>query len=119
VEVEIDIIPSSINPRSHGKIPVAVLTNETFDATMVDPGTVFLGLYLAAPVHWALEDFDGDGDLDLVLQFRTQETGIQCGDTFAELMGETFFIPLLEEKRILIQIFTQTDTFRTVGCNRK
>ncbi len=33
---------------------------------------------------------DEDGDLDLVLHFRTQETGIACGETEADLTGETF-----------------------------
>jgi hypothetical protein len=32
---------------------------------------------------------DGDGDLDMVLHFKTQETGIQAGDTEACLIGET------------------------------
>ena len=33
---------------------------------------------------------DGDGDLDLVVHFRTQDTGIACGDTEVTLTGETF-----------------------------
>jgi len=30
------------------------------------------------------------GDLDLLLHFRVQETGIQCGDTEASLAAKTF-----------------------------
>ncbi len=33
---------------------------------------------------------DGDGDLDLVLHFETQQTGIEPGDDRAALTGQTF-----------------------------
>jgi len=91
-EVQIDIKPgsdpNSINPRSRGVIPVAILTTEDFDAATVDPETVvFAG---ASPKHYALEDVDGDGDYDLILHFKTQETDIQPGDTEACLIGQTY-----------------------------
>ncbi len=94
--VSIDIKPGSdlnpINPRSKGVIPVAILTTDTFDATTVDPESITFGPDGAAKAHpqGHLEDVDGDGDLDLLLHFRTQETGIQRGDTEASLWGETF-----------------------------
>jgi hypothetical protein len=93
--VSIDIKPGSdpnaINPRSRGVIPVAILTSDTFDAKTVDEETVAFGPDGAEIVHprGHVEDVDGDGDLDLLLHFRTQETGIQCGDTEASLCGET------------------------------
>ena len=34
------------------------------------------------------EDANADDHLDLVLYFGTQETGIECGDTVAQLTGE-------------------------------
>jgi len=90
--VDIDIKPgsdpNSINLKSKGIIPVAILTTDVFDATEVDPTTVlFAG---AAPIRWAVEDVDYDGDLDLVLHFKTQETGIAAGDAEATLTGELF-----------------------------
>ncbi len=67
---------------------MAILTTPAFDATSVDPTTVtFEG---AAPVQWALEDVDGDADTDMILHFRTQETGIEPGQAVACLQGMTF-----------------------------
>ena len=43
----------------------------------------------APAVKTAMEDVDGDGDMDMILHFRTQHTGIACGDTQATLTGET------------------------------
>lgn len=83
--------PNSINPSSQGVIPVAVLTTEEFDASTVDVQTVRFGPTgtEAAPVHSDLYDVDGDGDVDLILQFRTQDTGIACGDNQGLLTGAT------------------------------
>jgi hypothetical protein len=112
IAVKIDIKPGSfpnhINPKSHGVIPVAVLTTDTFDASTVDASTVFFGATgsEAAPVHSALKDVDGDGDIDLILHFRTQQTGIVCGDTSASLTGSAFSGQAIEG----------SDSIRTVGC---
>jgi len=47
------------------------VTTGSFDASTVDPVTVeFQG---ALPLRWAWEDYDGDGDIDMVLHFKTQE----------------------------------------------
>jgi hypothetical protein len=90
--VDIDIKPwsdpNSINLRSKGVVPVAVLTTASFDATTVDPSTVeFAG---AAPLRWSTHDVDGDGDLDLVFHFKTQELNLDGNSTDATLIGETF-----------------------------
>lgn len=93
VEITIDIkpgsFPNSINLKSKGVIPVAILTTEGFDASTVDPAAVRFGPDEASPVQWALEDVDNDGDIDMILHFKTQETGINPGDTEATLTGET------------------------------
>ena len=111
-KIEIDIkpggFPNSINPRSKGIIPVALLTTDTLDATTVDPLSVTFGPNEAVEAHGRghLEDVDSDGDLDLVLHFTTQSTGIQCGDTSASLVGGTFDG----------QPIRASDAIRTVGC---
>jgi len=93
IAVDIDIkpgsFPNSINLGNNGVIPVAVLTTDDFDATTVMPTTVGFGPWDASAVHWAVEDVDGDGDIDMIFHFKTQETGISEGDTEASLIGWT------------------------------
>lgn len=113
--VQIDIKPGGsanrVNPGSQGEIRVAVLTRDGFDAAAVDPATVRFGRTgtEAAPVHFALNDVDGDGNTDLVLRFRIQQTGISCGDTSASLTGRTFGG----------QAISGSDSIRTVGCRER
>ena len=96
IEVTIDIkpgsSPNSINPFSSGVLPVAILTTDVFDALQVDITTMVFGPDGAGIPHQQghVEDVDDDGDLDLIAFFRTQQTGIACGDTEATLGGETF-----------------------------
>jgi probable HAF family extracellular repeat protein len=100
--------PASINPKSNGKIPVAILTTDTFDATTVNAATVRFGAVgtEAVPVQVAVEDVNGDGRPDLLLTFNTPATGITCGATSASLTGET-------QSR---QAIEGTDAIQTVGC---
>jgi hypothetical protein len=97
--------PNSINLKSQGVIPVAVMTTSVadgdlwdFDATTVDRSTVAFGPGGATPAHdpdnekmpaLHLQDVDGDGDTDLVLHFENQAAGLQAGDVQACLTGAT------------------------------
>ena len=77
-------MPASINLGSRGVIAVAIFTTEDFDASQVDASTVlFAG---AGVVHGALEDVDGDGDLDMILHFRVQETNL--ADVYAQVLAD-------------------------------
>jgi hypothetical protein len=80
-----------INLNSQGVVPVAILSTSTFDATKVNPLTVRFGRtgIEASPVHSSLQDVNGDGLLDMVLQFKVQNTGLQPGDGQATVMGRT------------------------------
>jgi hypothetical protein len=109
--VEIDIkpgtAPNTINPSSRGVIEVAILTTVDFDAWDVDPSTVAFGPGAAALYGFAhAEDVDFDGDIDMTLRFRTQDTGLACGDTSATLTGETN----------AAEPFEASDSVVTVGC---
>ena len=96
IEVAIDIKPGSdpntINTKSKGLVPVAIMSTLNFDATTVDPDSVTFGPGATTPVNAAahLEDVDGDSDLDLVLHFKTQDAGLALGDSEACLDGTTF-----------------------------
>lgn len=94
IPVQIDIkpggSPNAVNPNNQGVVPVAILSSSSFDATQVDPITVRFGRAAAAPVDGGhVEDVNGDGIPDLVLQFSTPATGIVCGDTSETLTGKT------------------------------
>jgi hypothetical protein len=97
-----DVINTVITSAS-----LAILGSIDFDATQVDFSTVTFGRDGASPVHDGhVEDVNVDGFMDMEFHFKTQETGIVCGDTEVILMGETF---------CGIQ-FTGTDTVKTVEC---
>jgi hypothetical protein len=116
-EVAVDIKPNNdqnpINPRANGVVSVAILTTTTlhgdlvdFNAWDVDPATVAFGPNGAQPINGQSQDVDQDGDLDMLLKFRIQDTGILCGDTEANLEGYT-----LDGR-----FFAGNDAIRTVGC---
>jgi hypothetical protein len=100
ITVVIDIKPgdsrNSINLRSAGVVPVAILSSPGFDATTVNPGSIRLqragvkvggqsGRYLC---H--MEDVNGDGLLDLVCQVRTDQLDLEFGDWTCVLVAETY-----------------------------
>jgi uncharacterized secreted protein with C-terminal beta-propeller domain len=95
-QVSIDIKPgsdpNSINPASGGVVPVAVLGSDSFDVLDVDGTTLAFGPHGAALAHRNgphFEDVNGDGLLDLLAHFRTEETGIVFGTLVACVEGAT------------------------------
>jgi len=90
----IDIKPwnrhNVINPDSHGIIEVAIIDDGTFDLHAIDFSQVYFGPGMAQPIRWRYMDVHYHGHhhhhhKDLVLYFRMEDTGIQHGDTSAEL----------------------------------
>ena len=110
MEIAVDINPGKdpniINLKSGGFIPVAVLTKDGFDALQVDPDTAKFGPGHAVTARYRVNDVDRDGDEDLLLYFRVQQTGIACSDTQATLTSE-----LYDETPI-----TGTDSVQTKNC---
>lgn len=92
IDIKPGASPNDINAAGKQKVPVAVMTTNTFDATQVDWETVSFGPNGAIEVHGRahIEDVDEDGGMDMVLHFDTQEAGVACSDTEATLTGETF-----------------------------
>jgi hypothetical protein len=85
--------PNSINPKSRGKIPVAILSTEDWDSlSRIDLNSLTFGRTgdegSLAFCHGA-EDVNNDGLQDLVCHFYTQEAGFQCLDAMGILRGKT------------------------------
>jgi hypothetical protein len=112
--VDIDIKPGSdenpVNLGSKGVLPVCVFSSEEFDATSIDPATCDLagaGVAVAGGGYMnQVEDMDGDGLLDMLLQFETADLDAgQIVDDTAVLVGST----------LDGQAFLGTDQIRLVG----
>lgn len=96
IRVGIDIkpgsYPNSINLGSNGVVPVAILGSADFDASEVDPFSVTLAgavvrLKGKSGSAGSLEDANGDGFLDLVVQVYTDELALTTGSAEAVLMA--------------------------------
>jgi cell wall-associated NlpC family hydrolase len=96
IPVAIDIkpgsYPPSINLKSKGVVPVAILGSATFDVQQIDPATVKLANAAVAlkgngqPMA-SYEDVNGDGIIDLVVHVPTQALQLTPADVRANLIG--------------------------------
>ena len=109
IPVDVDIKPgsdpNSINTKSMGLVPVAILGSATFDVTEVYASTLAFGPNGAAPAHdlsdpdtYAdhLQDANFDGFLDLVSHYVQKETGLAVGDAEACITGATSDVATFE-----------------------
>lgn len=96
--VVIDVKPgdsiTKINLSARGLLPVAVLSTDTFDASLFstemahlsDAGTA-MGCEGAEAVRWNYSDVNGDGLLDLVFFFRVQDLDLTPDSMAVMLMA--------------------------------
>ncbi|MCZ6812380.1 MAG: hypothetical protein O7D97_10295, partial [Planctomycetota bacterium] len=98
ITVDLDIkpnsFPNSINTKSRGRTPVAILSSPTFDAPAeVDKSSLTFGRTgdeaSLAFCTKGNEDVNDDGLVDVVCHFYNQTTGFQIGDTEGVLKGVT------------------------------
>lgn len=94
IDVRPDTTINTVNLKSKGRLPVAVLSSSTFDARRVDPNSVTLkGSTVAqrgsGDVMWSFEDANGDGLLDLILHFSIADLHLAPTDTILVLEGLT------------------------------
>jgi len=97
---------SVIDLKRDKTIKVTILADTDIDATQIDPATVKLGPAEAIPVRYQVKDVDHDGDADLILSFKTTDTGLAECDAEATLTGQTYSGEAIQG----------TDTFTTAGC---
>ena len=99
IDIKPDSDPNSINRRSRGNIPVAILSTAGFDA----PNDVMIPLLTFGRTGNELslsgcgqggEDVNGDGLLDLVCHFFTRLADFQAGDTEGILKGDVGGTPI-------------------------
>ena len=94
--LSMDVLPGSDDniigvEETNRLIPVALLGAETFSLAAIDTASLAFGP-AGAPIARAVressfEDVDFDGIVDLVVLFRTRDTGIQRGATEACMLG--------------------------------
>jgi hypothetical protein len=110
IPITIDIKPgSSDNPvklidDSDARIPVAVLSTASFDATMIDPATVSLAsvnvsLKKNGSLFASMEDVNGDGLRDLVLHFARSDL-VTNGDLTARTTALTLIGSLFDGRQV-------------------
>ena len=84
IDVQIDIKPgigpNSVSLSNQGQLPVAILGDNTFDVTEIDPETILLGNVnlsthgeKSPKLAFSFEDVNADGKLDMISMFSVQE----------------------------------------------
>lgn len=93
IDIKPDSEPNCFNNEGHSVIPVAILGSANFDVTEIDASTVELeGLAIRAvgksnKLLAHIEDVNGDGLDDLVVQIEEADGVFSPGDTTATLTG--------------------------------
>ena len=95
-QVAVEVKPGNdrikaVNPRSRGKIPVAILGSQKFNALNVNKSSLTFGSTGDEPslhrCNWHGKDVNGDGYVDLVCHFYTQRAKLKWTDEDGVLKG--------------------------------
>ena len=99
-QIKIDIKPGDllnvINLGSDGSVPIAILSDASFDATKVSPASIiFSGAgvknhTVKQTFSCLKKDVNADGRLDLLCKIETRDLDLHPGDTVALLTATTF-----------------------------
>jgi hypothetical protein len=119
VDVKPDSDPNSINLKSKGVLPIAVLTDGDFDATSIDTtdlstirmGDVDFVEHRVSPIRAAHDDVDSDGDMDLILHFSMPEIVEAKAITSETVEVEIIALSLTNTGPVMV---TGTDAVRVV-----
>ena len=95
IDIKPDSFPNSINLRSNGVVPVAILGSTAFDALQVDPPSLSLAgakVKVVGKGKYSChgEDVNRDGRTDLLCHFLTSQLEIRPGDSTVAVEGTTF-----------------------------
>lgn len=97
-QISIEVKPGSrelapINTKSKGKIPVALLSGNGFNAMDINPASLTFGSTgnesSLSKCNNGGEDVNGDGQLDLVCHFENQAAAFKAGDLEGIVRGTT------------------------------
>lgn len=118
IDIKPNSDPNSINIKSSGRIPVAILAGEGFDPVAeVDKGSLTFGrtgdegsLDFCSEVG---EDVNGDGLLDLVCHFKTGLAGFAPDSAEGILKGKTTDSSTIEG-RDSVKIVSKNNLFQTL-----
>jgi hypothetical protein len=96
VDVLPEAFPNVINLGGGGRLPVAIMSTAGFDATEIVPGSLRLssaseygGADYPADTRAGAVDVNGDGRLDLLVEFRIDRLRLTPGDIVVDVWGQT------------------------------
>lgn len=95
IDIKPGSFPNSVNLRSNGVFPLAILGSASFDALKADPASLTLAGAKVKTIgkgkyNCSGEDVNADGRPDLVCHFVTSQLAVRPGDSMIVLEGKTF-----------------------------